>query len=451
MLKKYLILKKITKSTRAERLSRLIRAFLAGKISPKELEKQLETLYNRHGDARTTLNQLVTHNSELVTHNSELVTSPDPLYHQIYQLITATHPLRSGLRDDQIESYANTVSARAATTERLTEYQNRGVQKVKVVAYIDAATTDICRSMHGRIFEIPTHNSSLVTHNSELVTPSSFWTDNHHFSQTPTSQMRPFLPPYHYNCRTRVVPYIEPANPYDAALDRYHNLEPLQEKHLQAILEMARTLKFASQSLLDNHLKKHGHEFGVTSARQYLNLTKELINSPLTNAAMAISARDGSLNLYLWSPRQWQLNGEPVHNFAVFSLDNKCLKTFYPKSLEKIMANLDPEVHFKVVSLTNNLIRKGIKMVTEYDVKCYEDIIDYLEWQDGTDELEIVSRLEFEKEWDSITTELKLRIMKVDKIVLDRYADWHDDYLFKRYIDTIKARLAKESTTTRNS
>ena len=84
MLKNYLILKKITKSTRAERLSRLIRAFLTGKISPKELEKQLETLYNRHGDARTTLNQLVTHNSELVTHNSELVTSPDPLYHQIY-------------------------------------------------------------------------------------------------------------------------------------------------------------------------------------------------------------------------------------------------------------------------------------------------------------------------------------------------------------------------------
>ena len=520
----------MTASGRAQRLTRLIRAFLAGKLSPKELEKQLETLYNRHGEARTTLprhsgldpesspslassersehgrqesHQPTTptrhsgpdqesrnnhrpapnpRHSGLDPESTQLVTGHDPLYRQIYQTITSTHPLRTGLRQDQIESYANTVSARAATAERLAEYQNRGVKKVQIVAYIDSATTDICRSMHGRIFEVPSatpprhsgldpeSNLSLAssersehgrqepppTHtpprhsgpdpeSTQLVLPASFWADNHHFSQTPTSQMRPFLPPYHYNCRTRVIPYIEPANDYDAALDSYHNLEPLQEKHLQAIMEKARGLKFASQSLLDNHLKKHGHEFGVTSARQYLNLTKEMINSPLTNAALAISARDGSLNLYLWSPRQWQLNGEPVHNFAVFSLDNKCLKTFYPKSLEKIMANLDPEVHFKVVSLTNNLIRKGIKMVTEYDVKCYEDIIDYLEWRDGTDELEIVSRLEFEKEWDSITTELKLRIMKVDKIVLDRYADWHDDYLFKRYIDTIKARLERHS------
>ena len=83
--------------------------------------------------------------------------------------------------------------------------------------------------MHGRIFELPTPNSQLSTLNSQLVLPSSFWTDNHHFSQTPTAQMRPFLPPYHYNCRTRVVPYVEPADPYDAALDRYHNLAKLRE------------------------------------------------------------------------------------------------------------------------------------------------------------------------------------------------------------------------------
>lgn len=138
------------------------------------------------------------------------------------------------------------------------------------------------------------------------------------------------------------------------------------------------------------------------------------------------------------------IEGGQTLNFTVFSLDKNTLKTFHPKSLEKILANLDHEVHFKVVSLTNNHIRKGIKMVTEYDVKCYEDIIDYLEWQDGTDELEIVSRLAFEKEWESIPPELKKRIIKVDKIVLEHYADWYDDYLFKRYVKCIKRRLELE-------
>lgn len=83
-------------------------------------------------------------------------------------------------------------------------------------------------------------------------------------------------------------------------------------------------------------------------------------------------------------------------------------------------------------------------MATKYDVQCYEDIIDYFEWQDGSDELEIVSRLGFEKEWDTIAPELKERILAVDRLVLERYADLYDDPLTKRYIATIKRRLEIE-------
>jgi SPP1 gp7 family putative phage head morphogenesis protein len=438
MLKNYLILKKITKSTRAERLSRLIRAFLTGKISPKELEKQLETLYNRHGDARTTLNQLV-------THNSELVTSPDPLYHQIYQLITATHPLRTGLRDDQIESYANTVSARAATTERLTEYQNRGVKKVKVVAYIDAATTDICRSMHGRIFELPTPNSQLSTLNSQLVLPSSFWTDNHHFSQTPTAQMRPFLPPYHYNCRTRVVPYVEPADPYDAALDRYHNLAKLREADVQALVNKAISLEFATRSQLFDHLSKHKNDLGISTHKEYLNLVSALLKNPLKQMGLAISARDRSLNLYVWNPKVRMIGHLQKHDFAVFSLDKNTLKTFHPKTIGDIMKNLDPKVHAKVMLLTQQYTSKGANnMVGEIDVRQYEYILDYFANDDSCDELEMFSRLRFEQEWDSIPEPFKQRILAVDRIVLEKYADWFNYNVFNEYIACIKARLELE-------
>ena len=513
MIKKLLILRKMTASGRAQRLTRLIRAFLAGKLSPKELEKQLETLYNRHGDARATLprhsgldpesspslassersehGRQESHQPTTPTHSgpdqesrnnhrpapnprhsgldpesTQLVTGPDPLYRQIYQTITSTHPLRTGLRQDQIESYANTVSARAATAERLAEYQNRGVKKVQIVAYIDAATTDICRSMHGRIFEVPSatpprhsgpdpestqlssspRHSGLDPESTQLVLPASFWAGNHHFSQTPTSQMRPFLPPYHYNCRTRVIPYIEPADPYDAALDSYHNLEPLQEKHLQAIMEKARGLKFASQKSLTEHVAKHKQEFNLSTSAEYLRKIREMTANPLNNAALAVSARNKRLNLYVWSPRQRSVNGQNAHDFAIFDLDNKSIKTFHTRRIESILKNLDPDTHAKVMWLTRQDIKKGdTTMIGNNDVIGYERIIEYFETDSDLDEVEIVSRLSMEDDWDTATPELKRRILAVDKIVLERFADWFDYPLFKRYINTIKARLERHS------
>jgi len=495
VIKKLLILRKMTASGRAQRLTRLIRAFLAGKLSPKELEKQLETLYNRHGDARATLprhsgldpesspslassersehgrqepppNHTPPRHSGLDPESTQLVTGPDPLYRQIYQTITSTHPLRTGLRQDQIESYANTVSARAATAERLAEYQNRGVKKVQIVAYIDAATTDICRSMHGRIFEVPSatpprhsgpdpestqlssspRHSGLDPESTQLVLPASFWAGNHHFSQTPTSQMRPFLPPYHYNCRTRVIPYIEPADPYDAALDSYHNLEPLQEKHLQAIMEKARGLKFASQKSLTEHVAKHKQEFNLSTSAEYLRKIREMTANPLNNAALAVSARNKRLNLYVWSPRQRSVNGQNAHDFAIFDLDNKSIKTFHTRRIESILKNLDPDTHAKVMWLTRQDIKKGdTTMIGNNDVIGYERIIEYFETDSDLDEVEIVSRLSMEDDWDTATPELKRRILAVDKIVLERFADWFDYPLFKRYINTIKARLERHS------
>ena len=83
-------------------------------------------------------------------------------------------------------------------------------------------------------------------------------------------------------------------------------------------------------------------------------------------------------------------------------------------------------------------------MVGKADVKDYEDIIDYFEWQDGSDELEIVARLRFEREWDTIAPELKERILAVDRIVLERHVEAYDAERYKEYIATIRRRLEIE-------
>ncbi len=51
------------------------------------------------------------------------------------------------------------------------------------------------------------------------------------------------------------------------------------------------------------------------------------------------------------------------------------------------MQNLDPNVHGKVMMLTDQKISKGVTMaVGEHCVRCYEYIIDYFEDDDSTDE-----------------------------------------------------------------
>jgi hypothetical protein len=431
---------KIRKFAAADRetlLSELIRRYLSGRLNAHELENELERLYNRQGNARSTLTSRL---PDLSTPG--LTLGSDPLYRQILDLITSTHPQREGLRDDQIDSYANTTSARAVTTERLAEYASRGTEMVQIVAYLDEATTEICRMMHGRIFPVST-SRPLDLSTSQLVQPSSFWQANGNFSQTPTSDMQPFLPPYHYNCRTRIVPYLEPSDPYEAALDRYNNLAKLRENDVQALVEKAKSLEFASRQKLFEHVQDHKDKLGIATHKEYLNMVSDLLANPLKQAGLAISKRDNSLNLYVWNPKVRMVGIKPRHDFAVFSLDKNTLKTFHPKSIEKIMENLDPKVHGKVMLLSSQYTSKGAyNMVDEYDVYCYELILKYFETDDSTDEQEMFSRLSMDKEWDSIPEPFQQRILAVDKIVLEKYADWFNYNVFNDYIACIKARLA---------
>jgi len=310
--------RKLASAGRETLLSELIRRYMSGRLSQIELENELERLYNRQGDARATLNPLVVP-AEAGIQPLPSVLGPDPLYKQVLSLITSFHPQRDGLREDQIDSYAATTSARAVTTERLSEYSSRGVQMVRVVAYLDDATTEICRMMHGRIFQLDSASGRLDSQES-LVHPASFWQANQDFAQTPTPDMEPWLPPYHYNCRTRIVPYLEPSEPYDAALDRYNNLLKLRDQDVSALVSKAKALEFASQNQLFDHLSKHKNALDVSTQKEYMSMVSDLLSNPLKQAGLAISKRDNSLNLYVWNPKVRMVEGVQKHDFAVFSL-----------------------------------------------------------------------------------------------------------------------------------
>ncbi len=236
-------------------------------------------------------------------------------------------------------------------------------------------------------------------------------------------------------------------------MDRYNNLLKLRERDINALVSQAKSLEFSSHQKLFEHVSDHKDKLGISTHKQYLSLVSDLLNNPLKQMGLAVSARDGSRNLYVWNPKVRTINGKPHHDFAVFSLDKNCLKTFYPKPIDKIMKNLDPKVHGKVMILTDQYVSKGAaNMVVEYEVYCYELILKYFEMDDSTDEQEMFSRLSFEDEWDSIPAPLQQRILAVDKVVLEKYADWFNYNVFNSYIACIKARQAANSElTTHNS
>ncbi|HPB19029.1 MAG TPA: hypothetical protein PLL35_04185 [Candidatus Cloacimonas sp.] len=74
---------------------------------------------------------------------------------------------------------------------------------------------------------------------------------------------------------------------------------------------------------------------------------------------------------------------------------------------------------------------------TESIVKQYEDILDYLSVQDDAHGFEVVSRLQIEEEWEDLPENYKQRILAVDKIVLEKYADLFSYPLWKEYIAKI--------------
>ncbi|HQO18649.1 MAG TPA: hypothetical protein PLJ85_05670 [Candidatus Cloacimonas sp.] len=78
---------------------------------------------------------------------------------------------------------------------------------------------------------------------------------------------------------------------------------------------------------------------------------------------------------------------------------------------------------------------------TESIVKQYEDILDYLSVQDDAHGFEVVSRLQIEEEWEDLPENYKQRILAVDKIVLEKYADLFSYPLWKEYIAKIGARI----------
>jgi len=112
----------------------------------------------------------------------------------------------------QSESYfqgvADHIIRQNQNIARLRQYEKSGSTHIQIRAKIDERTSDVCRSMHGRVIEIA-HVSNQADNiiNAKTVEEkkkASAWTNGVQFTKLPANFG---LPPYHFRCRTSIVSF----------------------------------------------------------------------------------------------------------------------------------------------------------------------------------------------------------------------------------------------------
>ena len=133
------------------------------------------------------------------------------------------------------ESYFKGVSDHIALQARnvatVTQGAKYGVKYYKILAIMDARTTQICRSMHGRIIPA-THleaQADKILNANSLASKkaAAAWKSDAYLGKSDKMDSNFGLPPYHFRCRTEAVPVWVDEEEIDGV--KMRNTQPLSK------------------------------------------------------------------------------------------------------------------------------------------------------------------------------------------------------------------------------
>lgn len=347
---------KIAKAVSIDRLNRLLLRYTTGQSRPSEAEMMAE------------LNQFFGHEQKLKYYSPE--------YSEILRLAQKAYASARTLPDHQQNALAETIYQKSLNLFHLKDYAERSTAYVQVKAIMDYRTTPQCRQMNGRIFALSTLQKE-APNQATLVRSESFWKDAGYFKAVPTSQIIPALPPYHYNCRTRIVPYprgekyqefdsLPPADPHYAQVlrDRLQNYE-LSPKHLPQILRKADACDFKPKEL-DRHFAKHQPQLAISSAQQYRGAIRELIAAADATKCLRIEGDE----LIFYVMRADPESRSKAWFFAVFELISEELLSYYKKKNKDVLKILE------AADFTKTYVFEGLKHVKKEELAMLQEDID---------------------------------------------------------------------------
>lgn len=133
------------------------------------------------------------------------------------------------------ESYFKGVSDHIALQARnvatVTQGAKYGVKYYKILAIMDAKTTQICRSMHGRIIpaaHLEAQADKILNANSlASKKAAAAWKSDAYLGKSDKMDSNFGLPPYHFRCRTEAVPVWVDEEEIDGV--KMRNTQPLSK------------------------------------------------------------------------------------------------------------------------------------------------------------------------------------------------------------------------------
>lgn len=139
-----------------------------------------------------------------------------------------------GANESYFKGVAEHISLQSQNISRVMQGKKYGVKYYKVVAVMDSRTSEICRSMHGRI--IPASHLEnqaqkiLSAKNMSQKKNAAIWQSKAYNGRSDKMDANFGLPPYHFRCRTKVVPVWIEDEEVDGVMMR--NTSPLKDDEI---------------------------------------------------------------------------------------------------------------------------------------------------------------------------------------------------------------------------
>ncbi|RKJ80551.1 MULTISPECIES: hypothetical protein [unclassified Pyramidobacter] len=257
----------------------------------------------------------------------------------------------SQLAEPKMKGYFNLLAdhwvARTNELGRVAGYEEAGVEYVQVVAVLDAHTTQICRSMHGRTIPVGALSrqrdrllSAARRHDADAMKAAQpMFGDQEVPAATKTSALIDAgigLPPYHFRCRTTTVAYFPPVE-YPEKVSQWAIDGEVPAKELPGLLDYAMKCHWGSHKAtwkkqdggdgLEHptafvHYMKHGkREFHATMA-EYNEQIASLIRRGGRDAYLIIEDKKAPHPQIVFHDTK---TGEQ----AIISLEGQTISTFF--------------------------------------------------------------------------------------------------------------------------
>nr|WP_315047625.1 hypothetical protein [uncultured Campylobacter sp.] len=232
-------------------------------------------------------------------YNERLQNRLKDIIERIFKAEIANEEVGSALKEEfgsiinADESYfkgvADHIALQAQNVATITQGQKYGVEYYKILAIMDAKTSQICRSMHGRIIPAEHLNAQadkiLNAHSLADKKAAAAWRDQAFLGKSLPKNFG--LPPYHFRCRTEAVPVWIDEEEEGGVMMR--NTQPLWEDELIRHID-----KTGVERILDTKAANGGHGL-KERLKQNDKLKSDIIKA--LNSITAIAPQKGEEKL----------------------------------------------------------------------------------------------------------------------------------------------------------